>query len=140
MNSFYRQPARNTLSRQKNPNRANSGFGTETETGFIASFSERQYEIKGIQRADTQLKVTIKASADVAKNLPFELSTIDLYSSRSRHWFAKLCAALFGAKEALVKEDIGKDPSPGRKLQAPRKKKPQATSPPRRKKPKPCGF
>jgi hypothetical protein len=44
----------------------------------------------------------------VASNLPFELSTIDLYSSRSRVWFAKLCADLFGAAEELVKEDVGK--------------------------------
>ena len=80
----------------------------ETEHGFIVGFGDRQYEIKGIQRGDTQLKATIKASADVAGNLPFELSTIDLYSSRSRIWFAKLCADLFGAVEELVKEDIGK--------------------------------
>ena len=71
-------------------------------------FGGRQYEIKGIQRGDTQLKVTVKASADVAGNLPFELSTIDLYSSRSRIWFAKLCADLFGAAEELVREDIGR--------------------------------
>jgi DNA primase len=80
----------------------------KTDHGFIVGYGERQYEVKGIQRADTQLKVTIKASADVAGNLPFELSTIDLYSSRSRIWFGKLCADLFGAAEELVKEDIGK--------------------------------
>ena len=39
---------------------------------------------------------------------PFELTTIDLYSSRSRHWFAKLCADLFAEPEALVKEDLAK--------------------------------
>jgi hypothetical protein len=27
-------------------------------------YGERQYEVKGIQRGDTQLKVTIKASKD----------------------------------------------------------------------------
>jgi len=80
----------------------------ETEHGFITGYGDRQYEIKGIQRGDTQLKVTIKASADVAANLPFELSTIDLYSSRSRIWFAKLCADLFTAAQELVKEDIGR--------------------------------
>jgi len=79
-----------------------------TEHGFIVGYGERQYEIKGIQRGDTQLKATVKASANVQANLPFELSTIDLYSSRSRIWFAKLCAALFGASEELVKEDIAK--------------------------------
>ncbi len=80
----------------------------ETAHGFIVGYGDRQYEIKGIQRGDTQLKVTIKASTEVAGDRPFELTTIDLYSSRSRAWFAKLCADLFGADEALVKEDIGR--------------------------------
>lgn len=80
----------------------------ETEHGFIVGYGERQYQIKGIQRGDTQLKVTIKASADVEGSLPFELTTIDLYSSRSRVWFARLCADLFGAAEELTREDIGK--------------------------------
>ena len=34
-------------------------------------------------------------SEDITGNAPFELTTIDLYSSRSRHWFAKLCADIF---------------------------------------------
>jgi hypothetical protein len=80
----------------------------ETEHGFLVGFGERQYEVKGIQRGDTQFKVTLKASKDIAANLPFELSTIDLYSSRSRIWFSKLCAGLFGASEELVREDLGK--------------------------------
>jgi DNA primase len=80
----------------------------QTGHGFMVGYGDRQYEIKGIQRGDTQLKATIKASADVAGNLPFELSTIDLYSSRSRVWFGKLCADLFGAAEELIKEDVGK--------------------------------
>ena len=79
-----------------------------TEQGFIVGYGERQYYVKGIQRGETQLKAVIKASGDVEGNLPFELTTIDLYSSRSRLWFAKLCADLFGAAEELVKEDIGK--------------------------------
>ena len=54
----------------------------ETEHGFVVGFGPRQYEIKGIQRGGTQLKVTVKASKDVCGNLPFELSTIDLYSTR----------------------------------------------------------
>jgi DNA primase catalytic core len=80
----------------------------ETEHGFLVGYGDRQYEIKGIQRGDTQLKVTIKASKDIGANLPFELSTIDLYSSRSRMTFSKLCADLFGASEELVREDLGK--------------------------------
>ena len=80
----------------------------ESDHGFIVGYGDRQYQVKGIQWGDTQLKVTIKASTGVEGNLPFELTTIDLYSSRSRIWFGKLCADLFGASEGLVKEDIGK--------------------------------
>lgn len=44
----------------------------ETDHGFIVGYGDRQYKIKGIQRGDTQLKVTIKASTDVEKgNFPF---------------------------------------------------------------------
>jgi DNA primase catalytic core len=80
----------------------------KTDHGFIVGYADRQYQIKGIQRGDTQLKVTIKASTDVQGKVPFELSTIDLYSSRSRIWFAKLCADLFKAEESLIREDMGK--------------------------------
>jgi DNA primase catalytic core len=81
----------------------------ETDHGFMVGFGGRQYEIKGIQRSQTQLKVVVNASTDVTNSrLPFELATIDLYSSRSRIWLAKLCADLFEADQALVKEDIGR--------------------------------
>jgi DNA primase len=80
----------------------------ETEHGFIVGYGERFYEIKGIQRTDTQLKVTAKASKAIDGTMPFELTTIDLYSSRSRTWFAKSCAEIFTASDELVKEDIGR--------------------------------
>jgi len=80
----------------------------ETDYGFIVGYGERYYEIKGIQRSETQLKVTIKASRDLHPNAPFELTTLDLYSSRSRAWFAKACVEIFSASEELIKEDIGR--------------------------------
>jgi DNA primase catalytic core len=80
----------------------------QEEHGFTVGYAKRQYQVKGIQRGDTQLKATIKVAEDVAGNKPFELTTIDLYSSRSRHWFAKLCADLFQEPEALLKEDISR--------------------------------
>jgi DNA primase len=83
-------------------------FFNETKQGFEVAYADRQYEIKGILPGTTQLKVTIKASKDLRGSLPFELTTIDLYSSRSRAWFAKLCADLFEESEDLVKEDIAK--------------------------------
>ena len=85
----------------------------DEEHGFIVGYKGRQYQIKGIQRGDTQLKATIKVSQQITKNnkdtkKPFELTTIDLYSSRSRHWFAKLCADVLQEPEALIKEDLSK--------------------------------
>lgn len=97
-----------SLEQSESVNNRKKTLYKETEQGFIIGYGDRQYEIKGIQRGDTQLKVTIKASTDVSGNLPFELTTIDLYSSRSRIWFAKLCADLLGASEELIKEDLGK--------------------------------
>ena len=35
----------------------------ETEHGFIVGYGDRYYEIKGIQRTDTQLKATVKAAS-----------------------------------------------------------------------------
>ncbi|MCP4345039.1 MAG: toprim domain-containing protein, partial [Desulfobacterales bacterium] len=80
----------------------------KTEYGFIVGFEKRRYQVKGIQRSATQLKATVKVSENLESNKPFELTTIDLYSSRSRTWFAKLCASLFSASEELIKEDVGK--------------------------------
>jgi DNA primase catalytic core len=82
----------------------------ETEHGFVVGYGDRYYEIKGLQRSDTQLKATIKASKDPDPHsrMPFELSTIDLYSSRSRQWFAKASSDIFGASEELIREDLGR--------------------------------
>ena len=81
----------------------------QEEHGFTVGYAKRQYQVKGIQRGNTQLKATIKVSEENTKSTkPFELTTIDLYSSRSRHWFAKLCADLLQEPEALIKEDLTK--------------------------------
>jgi DNA primase len=106
--SLLKQANPDSLESSDNIARRKQSLYKETESGFIVGYGDRQYQVKGIQRGTTQLKVTIKASSDVTKDVPFELTTIDLYSSRSRIWFAKLCAALFGASEELIKEDIGK--------------------------------
>ena len=106
--SLLKQVNPRCLEQSVNVNNRKQTLYKETQHGFIVGFGERQYQIKGIQRGDTQLKATVKASADVAGNLPFELTTIDLYSSRSRVWFAKLCADLFGAAEELAREDVGR--------------------------------
>lgn len=91
-------------------NKRKQSLYIQEEHGFTVGFAGRQYQVKGIQRGDTQLKATIKVSEDMStkNSKPFELTTIDLYSSRSRHWFAKLCADLFAEPEALIKEDLAK--------------------------------
>jgi len=93
----------------------------KTGHGLILGIGDRRYEIKGVARQGTQLRATIKAYGDqgsactrraggVGKDeIPrFELSTIDLYSLRSRQWFASLCSGLFGETEELIKEDLNR--------------------------------
>lgn len=82
---------------------AADGFELTTH-GFKLAFGERCYEVKGIAREATQLKATVKAWGERARG--FELTTLDLYSGRSRDAYARACAALFGAQEAIVKHDL----------------------------------
>jgi DNA primase len=97
-----------TLEQSEKVSKREQRLYQEREFGFIVGYGERYYEIKGIQRSETQLKVTIKACRDLHPHAPFELTTLDLYSSRSRAWFAKACVEIFSASEELVKEDIGR--------------------------------
>jgi hypothetical protein len=75
-----------------------------TAYGFKLAVHGRSYEVKGIAREKTQLKVTIKAAGDRAKG--FELTTLDFYSSRSREAYARACTALFGEPESVIKADL----------------------------------
>jgi hypothetical protein len=75
--------------------------------GFILiAAGTRRYEIKGIYKKSTQLKVTIKASLNIGGSTPFELSTVDMYSYRARIWFANLCADLFAVPEEITQLDL----------------------------------
>lgn len=75
-----------------------------TSQGLILQVDARRYEVKAFTRQGTQLKATIKASADNAEG--FELHTLDLYSARSRETYAQSCAKLFAEDVALVKADL----------------------------------
>jgi hypothetical protein len=77
-----------------------------TGHGFKLTLHGRSYEVKGIARETTQLKATIKASGDPAKG--FELTTLDLYSSRSREAYTKACVALFGESDTVIKADLAR--------------------------------
>lgn len=74
-----------------------------TAQGFVLRKAGRSYEVKGVSRQGTQLRVTLKA---FRPDDLFELATIDLYSHRSRLWFAGLCAKLFGIKEDDARVDL----------------------------------
>lgn len=75
-----------------------------TAQGVILHVDGRRYEVKAFTRQGTQLKATLKASADHAQG--FELHTLDLYSARSRETYAQACAKLFGEDVRLVKMDL----------------------------------
>jgi hypothetical protein len=77
-----------------------------TAHGFKLALHGRRYEVKGIARETTQLKATIKASGDVAKG--FELTTLDLYSARSREAYTRACVALFGEAETIIRADLNR--------------------------------
>jgi DNA primase len=77
-----------------------------TPHGFRLTLHGRRYDVMGVARETTQLKATIKAQGDLAKG--FELTTLDLFSSRSRDVYAKACASLFGAGETIIKADLAR--------------------------------
>jgi DNA primase len=77
-----------------------------TAHGFKLALYGRRYEVKGIARETTQLKATIKASGSVAKG--FELTTLDLYSARSREAYTRACVALFGEAETIIRADLNR--------------------------------
>ncbi len=82
----------------------------KTDTGLVVQYGDRRYDVRGIVREGVKLKATIKA----AKQKPgdkaprFHLDTVDLYSNRSRLFFAKACAVLFSEKEEIITEDVTK--------------------------------
>ncbi len=77
------------------------------ESGFSIQYGERRYEVKGVEKSKTKLKVTVKAfCADMPKR--FYLDSVDLYSHRGRVLFAKACGVCFAQDEGLIQEDLGK--------------------------------
>jgi hypothetical protein len=85
------------------------GVGGERQStahGFRLHLQGRHYEVKGIARETIQLKATVKTTGDAAKG--FELTTLDLYSARSREAFVKRCAVLFAQPEKLITADFAR--------------------------------
>ena len=80
----------------------------KTDTGLVVQYGDRRYDVRGIVREGVKLKATIKAVRGEKAAQRFHLDTVDLYSNRSRLFFAKACAVLFAEKEEIITEDITK--------------------------------
>jgi DNA primase catalytic core len=84
----------------------------KTDYGFVVEYGDRRYEVKGITREGVKLKATIKAAPAVLSKAEgplkqrFHLDTVDLYSNRSRLFFAKAAAQLFNEKEDVTADDL----------------------------------
>ncbi len=76
-----------------------------TPQGLTLHCGNRIYEVKASVRQGTQLRATLKASK-ASEGERFELATIDLYSHRSRDWFAGLCAELFAIEPREATADL----------------------------------
>jgi hypothetical protein len=70
-------------------------------------FNGRRYEVKGVEKSKTKLKVTLKASLASAEKR-FYLDSVDLYSHRGRLLFAKACSTVLAQEEEVIQEDLGK--------------------------------
>jgi DNA primase len=80
----------------------------KTDTGLVVQYGDRRYDVRGIVREGVKLKATIKAVQGEKAAQRFHLDTVDLYSNRSRLFFAKACAVLFSEKEEIITEDVTK--------------------------------
>jgi hypothetical protein len=80
----------------------------KTDTGLVVQYGDRRYDVRGIIREGVKLKATIKAVRGEKAAQRFHLDTVDLYSNRSRLFFAKACAVLFSEKEEVITEDVTK--------------------------------
>jgi DNA primase len=80
----------------------------KTEAGLVVQYGDRRYDVRGIMREGVKLKATIKAVRGEKAAQRFHLDTVDLYSNRSRIFFAKACAVLFAEKEEIITEDVTK--------------------------------
>jgi len=80
----------------------------KTDTGLVVQYGDRRYDVRGIMREGVKLKATIKAAKQKPNDKAprFHLDTVDLYSNRSRLFFAKACAVLFSEKEEIITEDV----------------------------------
>jgi hypothetical protein len=86
----------------------------KTDYGFAVRYGDRRYEVKGISRDGVKLRAIIKATKPPsvithrrsALETPFHLDMVDLYSLRSRLFFAKAAAHVLNEKEDVVTEDL----------------------------------
>jgi hypothetical protein len=77
-------------------------FFEPTDAGFRVGFGDRVYEVKGVHRQGTQLRVTLL----VTRETRIHLDAVDLYSARARDRFAQGAASMLKEREELIKDDL----------------------------------
>ena len=80
------------------------GKVTKTDYGFIMDIETRRYELRGISKKNSKLKVTVKGIKD--KNM--HVDTVDFYSARSRVYLIRGLCNLFGEDEQVITQDVTK--------------------------------
>jgi len=78
----------------------------KTNHGLVLHCDDRCYEVKGMARQGTQLRVVLRVSKQGDKENRFEQSSVDLYAARSRNWFASMCATFFDIDETQAQDDM----------------------------------
>ena len=102
-------PLRSEVVKKREP----SGL-EKTETGFSIQYGGRRYEVKGVEKSKTKLKVTVKAFP-AGEEKRFYLDSVDLYSHRRRLLFAKACSVLLWGEGGNGPGGRGKADRSGRK-------------------------
>jgi len=99
------------------------------ENGIIrAVFTDRIYELKGLNRESTKCKITVKVFGKNDDDR-FHLDTIDLYSSRSRAVFARGVAEIFSVRDSQVSAELMALVTPVEKYKEGNNKEPEIRKP-----------
>jgi DNA primase catalytic core len=77
-----------------------------TGFGFTVSLNGRKFEVRGISRADTKLKATVKGISEGKAGRRFHVDTVDFYSARSRAYLVKGLSDLFGDAQEVIQADV----------------------------------
>jgi len=77
-----------------------------TGFGFTVGLDGRKYEVRGISRAETKLKATVKGISEGKAGKRFHVDTVDFYSARSRGYLIKGLSDLFSEPQEAIQSDV----------------------------------